>query len=331
MVSTLAGSGAFGSTNGIGTNASFYDPTGVAVDASGNVYVTDFDNNQIRKISPAGVVSLFAGSTIFVAGISAPGSNDGTGAMASFSNPWGIAIDASGNSYIGDSGNCIIRKINPGGTVSTIAGNVLGAGSANGMGLKASFYSPSGVAVDLSGNIYVADDGNNQIRKINPDGVVSTLAGSGETGSVNGTGSSASFNSPVGVTVDKAGNIYVADFGNNEIRKVSPAGQVSTFAGNTVHGSADGTGSSASFFEPTGVAVDASGNIYVSDDGNEKIRKISPAGVVSAIAGNGTIGSANGLGSQASFHFPLGIAVDASGNIYVSDAGNEMIRKITFQ
>jgi sugar lactone lactonase YvrE len=320
QVATLAGSGTRGSANGTGTAASFKDPLGVATDASGNVYVADASNNLIRKISPAGVVSTFAGSGQY-------GSANGTGTAASFGGPFGVATDASGNVYVGDSGNNLIRKISPAGVVSTLAGSGQ-IGASNGTGTAASFNYPAGLATDASGNVYVGDPGNQLIRKISPAGVVSTLAGSGQIGASNGTGTAASFYFPYRVATDASGNVYVADGGNNLIRKISPAGVVSTLAGSGQIGASNGTGIAASFNNPSGVATDASGNVYVGDQFNNLIRKISPAGVVSTLAGSGSPGASNGTDTAASFYHPVGIATDASGNVYVDDYGNNLIRKI---
>ena len=321
-VSTLAGSGVRGSTDGTGTVASFYQPFGVAVDASGNVYVADYGSNKIRKITPLGVVSTLAGNN-------KSGSTDGVGTAASFYYPNGVAVDASGNVYVADVGNYKIRKITPAGVVSSLAGGTFG--NADGIGTVASFSSPVGLTVDASNNLYVADQGNNKIRKITPSGVVSSLAGSTYSvyGSTDGTGTAASFNSPKGVAVDASGNVYVADYVNNMIRKITPAGVVSTLAGSTKSGSSDGVGTAASFYYPAGVAVDTSGNVYVADMLNNMIRKITPAGVVSTLAGSTTSGSKDGVGTAASFFQPRGVAVDASGNVYVADLGNDNIRKIS--
>lgn len=188
------------------------------------------------------------------------------------------------------------------------------------------FSSPAAVAIDADGNLYIADTGNNAVRKITPAGVVSTLAG-GTAGSADGTGASARFNRPVAITIDSSGNLYVADENNNAIRKITPAGLVSTFAGGS-RGSADGTGSAASFGVPQGITIDNNGTLYVADTYNNAIRKITSAGVVSTIAG-GSSGSADGIGTAASFKYPEAITIDSSGNLYVADANNNAIRKIT--
>jgi sugar lactone lactonase YvrE len=184
-----------------------------------------------------------------------------------------VAVDSSGNVYVADYGNNMIRKITSAGVVTTLAGSSTTSGSADGTGTAASFNNPMGVAVDSSGNVYVAD-GNNMIRKITSAGVVTTLAGTIAGGSANGTGTAASFNNPTGVAVDSSGNVYVADCSNFMIREITSAGVVTTLAGSTTYGSANGTGTAARFYNPNGVAVDSSGNVYVADYDNNMIRKI---------------------------------------------------------
>jgi len=217
-----------------------------------------------------------------------------------------------------------------GGVVTTLAGTAGGSGgSADGTGAAASFNAPTGVAVDSSGNVYVADSENHTIRKITAAGVVSTFTGTGSVGRLDGTGSAASFRYPFGVAVDSIGNVYVADYYNSTIRKITAAGVVSTFAGTGSVGRLDGTGSAASFYYPYGVAVDSSGNVYVADTFNNTIRKITSAGVVSTLAGTaGSTGSTDDTGAAASFRYPSGVAVDSSGNVYVADQLNHTIRKI---
>ena len=325
IVSTYAGTGSQGNVNGTSTTASFNYPYGVAVDGSGNVFVADHNGSLIRKITPTGVVSTLAGG----GGFTGFGFTNDTGTSASFRSPYGIAVDSSGNVFVADWGNSAIRKITPAGVVSTFAGGA-SSGFTNGTGAAASFDWPTGVAVDNSGNVYVADSRNNAIRKITAAGVVSTLAGDGflGVGFTNGTGTAASFNTPQGVAVDNSGNVFVADSGNRVIRKITPAGVVSTFAGSGTGGSTNGTGMEASFWYPRGVTVDSSGNVYVADQHNHAIRKITAAGVVSTLAGGNSYGFANGTGTIARFQSPYAVAVDSSGNVYVADSGNHMIRKI---
>jgi len=313
-VSTLAGSGVQGAADGTGIFATFYQPTGVAVDASGNVYIADYRNNLIRKITTAGVVTTLAGSVV-------PGAANATGAYASFNQPTGVAVDASGNIYVADNANNLIREITPAGVVTTIAGSGA-SGGLNATGNAATFNYPQGIAVDASGNIYVADYGNNQVRKIAPGGIVTTLAGKDSAGANNGVDTAATFNQPTSVAVDAAGNVYVADEGNNLIRKISPAGTVTTFAGSGAVGAANGSSTSASFNGPTGVAVDGAGNVYVADYGNNQVREISPAGTVT------TLGSGPTANTKL-FKGPYGVAVDAAGNVYVADYGYSTILKIS--
>ena len=222
----------------------------------------------------------------------------------------------------------VILEATRGAQVSTLAGNGI-ASSVDGAGTAASFNMPYGVAVDNLGNVYVADNRANKIRKITPAGVVTTLAGNGSASSVDGTGAAASFNSPTGIAVDALGNVYVSDYNGNKIRKITPAGVVSTLAGSGNPNSVDGTGSSASFNGPFQIALDNVGNLYVAEYRANKIRKITPAGVVSTLAGSGTASDIDGTGTAASFNGPTGIAVDYLGNVYVSETLGRKIRKIT--
>ncbi|MEI6785580.1 MAG: cadherin-like beta sandwich domain-containing protein, partial [Verrucomicrobiota bacterium] len=325
VVSTLAGTGTAGFVDATGAAAQFNWPRGVAMDAAGNVYVADYSNNRIRKVSPTGVVTTLAGTNT-------AGFVDATGAAAQFYNPLGVAVDSNGYIYVADSYNHRIRKVTPAGVVTTLAGSG-SSGFLDGASGTAKFSYPSGVAVDASGNVYVADEFNGRIRKVTPTGTVSTLAGSGLSnfgGFHDGPGTTAEFNGPRGVAVDAATNVFVADNSNNRIRKVTPAGVVSTLAGtNNVYPDmfTNGTGAAAKFYGPCGVAVDASGNVYVTDAGNKRIRKVTSAGVVTTLAGS-TNGFADGPLADALFGSTYGVAVDASGNIYVGDYVNNRIRKI---
>ncbi len=315
IVTTLAGSGSYGSTDATGTAASFAYPNGIVEDSSGNIYVADTVNNKIRKITPAGVVTTFVGSTT-------SGSADGNGTAASFNQPSGMAIDSNDNIYVADTRNGKIRKITPAGVVSTLSGDFpleQTIGATIGM---------QDVAVDNNGNVYVAYTGKNKIDKITSEGVVSTFAGSGSYGSTDGNGTDASFAKPYAIAVDSHGNVYVSETNTNKIRKITPAGVVTTFAGSSTSGSIDATGTAASFSSPRGITIDSSDNIYVADSGNNKIRKITQAGVVTTIAGSGTSGSTDGTGTDASFNSPYNLTVDSNGNIYVSDTFSQKIRKI---
>ncbi|MDA9887899.1 NHL repeat-containing protein, partial [Flavobacteriaceae bacterium] len=322
-VSTFAGS-TQGFADGTGTDAQFNHPTVPVLDAFGNIYVPEFYNSKIRKITPEGVVTTFAGST--------GGFADGTGTAAKFATPVGITIDTSGNLYVADKGNHKIRKITPEGVVTTFVGST--SGFADGTGTDAQFNEPYGITIDTSGNLYVADMGNNKIRKITPEGVVTTFAGS-TLGYLDGTGTEAQFNNPFDITIDVSGNLYVTDRYNHKIRKITPEGVVSTLAGSTL-GYLDGTGTDAQFHNPQGVTIDVYGNLYVADRYSNKIRKITPQGVVSTYAGvtiydsggNPEPGDVDGAGTVARFNQPSGVAFDTSGNLIVVDWGNHKIRKI---
>jgi streptogramin lyase len=342
--------GGSGTADGTGSAARFAGPVGVTVDSTGHVYVADTQNNTIRKITAAGVVTTLAGLPAQVQmdanGNPFPGSDDGTGSAARFWNPQGAAVDSAGNVFVADAYNNTIRKVTPAGGVTTLAGLAGSKGAADGAGNAARFWYPFGVAVDIAGNVYVADSDERQhftIRKVTPAGVVTTLAGlAGSIGSADGLGSTARFAGPSGVGVDSAGNVYVADSDNNTIRKVTPQGEVTTLAGlpqfdkngNFVagsRGSKDGTGSTARFAFPYGLALDDAGTLYVADGANNTIRKVTPDGVVTTLAGSALDGpgSADGTGSAARFNFPNGVALDSAGNIYVSDGKNNTIRKVT--
>ena len=330
-VMTFAGSpGNFGSSDGMGTNGLFYEPQGVTVDSSGNVYVADTGNNTIRKISSAGAVVTLAGAAGNF------GSADANGTNALFDSPQGISVDASGNLYVADSLNNTIRRVTSGGAVATIAGMVGNFGSTDGTNGVARFWGAQGITVNPTNSsvIYIADTGNSTVRQLAASGtnwVSSTLAGSASIGSMDSTGGAARFFWPMNVAIDSSSNLYVADAANNTIRKITPAGVVSTVAGSPgISGSADGLGANALFNSPQGVAVDASGEVFVSDTGNGIDPRNQPPGNVSTIAGSpGNFGSFDGTNSTAQFFGPQGIAVDASGNVFVADTFHHTIREIT--
>jgi len=327
---TIAG-GSPGFFDGNNSNAQFNNPTGVAVDGSGSVYVADQGNNAIRKITPAGtnwIVTTIAGGT--------QGSEDGTNTGAQFFGPAGIALDTTGKLYVTDQLNSTVRQITPIGTnwvVSTIAGSVGLPGSHDGTNASAEFSDPAGIAVDGSGNIFVADEANNAIREIIPSGgnwIVSTIAG-GSRGSRDGVNSSAQFFGPSGVAVDSSGRVFVADQFNNTIRFINRVGTnwvVTTIAGQSVTGRCDGSGTNAQFDAPINLAVDASNNLYVADLFNDAIRKMTLVGtewMVTTIAG-GSAGSSSGAGTNAQFNLPFDVATDAFGDVFVADSQNNAVR-----
>jgi hypothetical protein len=337
--STIAGTNSWGSADGTNSDARFHFPKGLAVDSSGNIYVSDNANYSIRKVAHVGtnwVVTTLAGSSLQY------GTQDGTNSNALFESPVGITVDSAGIVYVADRLGPTIRKVAPVGTnwvVTTIAGWPGAFGSSDGTNKHALFSGPNGIGVDSSGNLFVADQENNTVRRILRVGtnwVTRTIAGSGAIGSADGTNRSASFSAPSGTAPDSVGNVYVTDQVNFTIRKLAPDGTnwvVSTIAGlASATGQADGTNSDARFNYPGGVAVDGGGSIYVADYSNQEIRKISPAGtnwVVSTIGGryNGGLLFANGIGSDARFNGPNGVALDSRGNVYVADQYNGAIRR----
>ena len=269
--------------------------------------------NNIVKFNGVPAVVLSSTSVSLVVTVPAKA---GTGTVTVSEN--GVAATATGPVF-----NYLPTLV-----VSTFAGSGI-AGFANGPGASAAFMAPFAVVVDASGNVYVADAGNDRIRKITPAGVVSTVAGDGTSGFADGPAASARFNGPSGLALDAAENLYVVDQRNNRIRKITPAGIVSTIAGSATQGFADGPAAGAQFHTPVGVAVDAAGNVFVADALNYRIRKINTAGIVTTYAGNGTQSFADGAAASAGFLFPSGLAFDATGNLYVSDMGSNRIRKIT--
>jgi len=328
--STIAG-GSHGSNDGVNSAAQFSNPTGVAVDSAGNVYVADQLNNAIREISPSGtswIVTTIAGGS--------SGSRDGTNVAAAFFGPTGIAVDGATNLYVADQFNHTIRKITPSGTnwvVSTLAGQAGIAGAQNGTNTNAQFRNPTGITVDNAGNLFVADEFNNAIRKITPSGtnwIVNTIAG-GSSGSADGTNTVAQFFGPAGVAVDAGDRVFVADQFNNTIRLITPTGTnwvVTTIAGQLDSGASNGLGTNAQFTSPVGVALDSKGNVYVADLFNDAVRELTPTNLswlVSTIAG-GSEGTNNGTGTNAQFFLPSGVTADVYGDVFVADSGNNAIR-----
>ena len=270
-------------------------------------------------------------NTVYVIAGGTEGSSDGIGPAAQFSRDlYGVTANPDGNLYVVDATNCTVRKITPAGAVSTLAGSPGVEDSADGVGSAAHFRIPIFSAVDSAGVLYIADQYNHTIRKVTTAGVVTTLAGvAGSSGHVDGIGAAARFASPTGIAVDSAGNVYVSDSASFTIRKITPAGSVSTVAGTAYSsGSSDGPGASALFWVPLAVATDGGGNVYVSDTLNRTIRKITPSGNVSTLAGAaGMSGTVDATGAAARFEEPLGLTADGTGNLYVADSNN--IRKIT--
>ncbi len=341
IISTFAGNGTFG-YNGdtiIATSAELNTPRGLAVDASGNVYIADEKNNRIRKVSTTGIITTVAGNGGF--GYSG---DFGLATSAKLYRPNGVAVDRFGNVYIADSYNHVIRKVDGFGKIVTIVGTGYGAGTVNshsfsgdgGLADTATLNMPTGISVDDSGNLYITDEFNFRIRKVDTSGIITTIAGNG-TQNFNGDNILATSAGlfPYGNTaIDTNGNLYFVDGNNNRVRKVNKAGIITTVAGNDSVGfSGDGgLATDAQFKIPNGVATDSLNNIYISDFGNERVRKISSAtGIVTTIAGNGTPGFSGdgGLAIDAQFRYLDALTIDAFGNLYISDTNNERVRKVT--
>ena len=318
VVTTFAGNGTNGYLDGAGTSAEFYNPTGLTLDASGNIYVSDTFNNRIRKIGTDGTVTTIAGN-------GSAGYVDGPAASAEFYAPQGLAVDAQGDVFVADYGNNVIREISVAGTVSTYAGNGNAAFVDGAASKVAAFNGPAGIAFDSKGNLFVADHNNNMIRKITPTGGVSLFAGVLTPGYTNltvdsVTGNWGAFDRPSGIAIDASGNIYVADQGNNAIRQISSAGVIKTIAG--------GPGQAALVGYPSAVCVDAGGDLFISDEAG-RIIELTAAKILYPLAGVSNVaGYADGTGAAAQFNTPQGIGVDAAGNIYVADFNNSRIRKV---
>jgi uncharacterized delta-60 repeat protein len=319
QVENYAGNGSFGNLSGFGTSSSFRMPTDIVTAPDGNMYVTDYIGNQIRRISPEGEVTIFAGSGI-------AGFLDGPANVARFNRPNGIAVDNAGNLYIADEKNHRIRRITPDGNVTTLAGNGSNA-SVNGTGNAASFQSPKRLTVAPNGNIYVTEAF--RVRQVTPAGVVTHFAGNIGNGLVNGIGTQARFRNPYGIAADNGGNLYVADQFNNCIRRISPAGVVSTFAGSNLSGFVNGSSSNARFNRPTAINFGPDNLLYVTETFNRTVRTITNTGVVSTLAGSGENNNQEGLALNAGFSTPMGVTVNVNGEVFVADqAGSNRIRRI---
>ncbi len=338
-ISTVAGDvirgyGGYGGDGGAALAANLSSPRGVALDGAGNLYIADEGNNRIRKVDAAGVISTVAGSG--TAGYSGDG---GAAVAAQLYAPEGVALDGAGNLYIADVDNHRIRKVDAAGAISTVAGDgTRGFGGDGGAAVAAQLDFPRGVALDGAGNLYIADSLNQRIRKVNAAGVITTVAGDGTEG-YGGDGDAAlaaQLNRPFGVMPDGAGNLYIADTGNHRIRKVNAAGRISTVAGDATrgyggYGGDGGAALAAQLNSPIGMALDGAGNLYIADAGNHLIRKVDTAGVITTVAGSGTAGFSGdgGAAVAAQLNSPAGMALDGAGNLYIADAGNHLIRRLT--
>ena len=326
-IATFAGTGTAGFAGDSGTaiQARLANPTGVAVDGAGNLYIADSHNDRIRRVDPSGTIVTFAG------GGNALG-DGGPALEAQLDFPADLAVDGAGNVYIADALNRRIRRVDPSGTIVTFAGggNALGDG---GPALEARLEYPAGVAVDGTGNVYIADLGSNRIRRVDPSGTIATVAGTGERGFAGDGGAAveALLANPTDVAVDEAGNIYIADAYNGRIRRVDISGTIATIAGTGERGFAGDGGPAvdAQLADPLGVAVDRAGNLYIADAYNYRIRRVDPSGTIATIAGTGERGFAGDgeTAVTARLDLPTGVDVDGAGNLYIADAyGNRILK-----
>ena len=329
-ITTIAGTGkdGFSGDGGPAVQAQLRDPAGVVVDGAGNLYIADASNNRIRKVDSTGTITTFVGT-----GERRFGGDGGPAVQAQLDHPRGVAMDGAGNLYIADRNNNRIRKVDSTGTITTIAGGS-GFGEDGGLATQVRLNLPYGVAVDGAGNLYIADTNNDRISKVDSTGTITTIAGTGEQGfsGDGGPATQASLNSPFGVTVDGAGNLYIADQYNNRIRRVDSTGTITTIAGTEERGfSGDGgPATQAPLFLPTGVAVDSAGNLYIADQYNHRIRKVDSIGTITTFAGTGErrFGGDGGPAIRAQLDDPTGVAVDGAGSLYIADAANHRIRKV---
>ncbi len=308
----IAGTGVagFSGDGDSATGAELAGPHGVAVDPSGNLYIADTGNSRIRRISASGIITTVAGNSLLY-------------------RPWGVAIDSAGNLYIADTSNHRVRKMSPAGTITTLAGTTCGFSGDGGPASAAKLCGPSGVAVDGSGNVYVADSDNHRIRKISPNGTISTVAGTGVAGfsGDGGPAANAALMYPNGIAVDAAGCLFIADTSYGRIRKVSGAGIITTVAGGG-SSSADGVAAtSARLASPWGVAPDSSGVLYIADTSNNRLRKVSITGTIISAVGGGSVGDGSPA-AFAQFGQPKAIARDTMGNLFIADTANHRVRKV---
>jgi sugar lactone lactonase YvrE len=296
-----------------------------------SVFISDSQNNRIRGINTgSGAITTVAGN-----GTGWFGGDGGAAVSAELHSPFGVAVDSSGNPYLADTTNNRVRKVGASGTISTLAGNGAPSYSGdNGAAIFAGLNSPTGVAVDNTGNLYIADKINNRIRRVGTSGNITTVAGNGTVGYAGdgGLATSAELYYPTGVAVDSAGNLYIADYDNNRIRKVNTSGIITTVAGNGLAGynCGNGVATSVGLHNPYGVAVDGGGNLYIADYGNQCIRKVNGAGNIATVAGNGiaSYGGDGGPATSAELNYPTGVAVDSAGNLYIADYVNNRVRKV---
>lgn len=332
IVQTFAGTDwVFSGNGGPATDAPLAEVNSVAVDGSGNVYASDAPNGEVMRISPDGTLTVFAGNAF--AGFSGDG---GPATSASLSNPAGLAVDVAGNIYISDRANQRVRKIASDGTISTFAGNGrFGFSGDNGPATSAMLSGPDGLAFDGQGNLYIVEAGGHRIRKVAPDGTITTVAGTGQPGfsGDGGPATAAMLNTPRRIAADGSGNLYVVDAVNQRVRKIGTDGVITTFAGTGKSGPLNdgGPASNAALFFVSDVAVDAAGNVLILTSSPPSVRQVTPDGIIQTIVGSGLFGFAGdgGPALKARFSFPGGFALGSDGSLYIADSSNRRIRKVT--
>lgn len=322
IITTVAGNGTNGYSgdNGTATNAMLWEPCGVAVDSSDNLFIADFWNNRIRKVATNGIITTVAGN-----GTNGYSGDNGAATNAMLCRPCGVTVDSSGNLIIADTENNRIRKVATNGIITTVAGNgSQGYFGDNGAATNAMLYYPQSVAVDSSGNIIIADQPNNAIRKVATNGIITTITGT---------------SLPTGVAEDSNGNLFIADIGDSRVFKLATNGIITTIAGNGTYGYSgdNGAATNAMLRQPSGVTVDSSGHLFIADTYNNCIRMVMATGVITTVAGNGASAGTgggnysgdNGAATNAMLYHPFGVTVDSAGNLFFADYGNNRIRKVT--
>jgi len=336
IISTVAGGGV---TDGIAaTNSSLHSPEGMAVDSNGNLFIADASGNRIRKVNNTGIITTVAGNGAY--GYSGDG---GAATNASLAGPASVVFDTSGNLFVADLGNNVVREIHTNGIITTVAGNgVWNYAGDGGPATNASLAFPAGVTFDASGNLLIADQFNNRIRKVDTNGIITTIAGSGPTGYTGGysgdggAATNAVLHCPTSVTVDASGNLFIADQVNNRIRKIDTNGVIFTVAGSGPTGyvgqySGDGGfATNASLYQPVDVEVDASGNLFIADSRNQRVRKVDTNGIITTVAGDGVMAYSGdgGAAANANLNNPLELAITVSGGLLIADCGNNCIREL---
>ncbi|MEV5237947.1 RICIN domain-containing protein [Streptomyces cinnamoneus] len=330
-ISTVAGTGTAGSKgdNEPAVSAQLNRPYGVAADSAGNLYISDYSGHRVRKVTTDGKISTVAGT-----GTAGPGGDGGPAVSAQLNCPREVAVDSAGNLYIVDAGNHRVRKVAADGKISTVAGRgAANFGGDGGPATAAWLNLPTGVAVDSAGNLYISDYSNNRVRKVAADGKISTVAGTGAAnfGGDGGPATAAWLKSPHGLAVDGAGALYIADYGNNRVRKVAADGKISTVAGTgAANSSGDGGPATSAQLNPVGVVVDSAGNLYISDYSNNRVRKVAVDGKISTVAGTGAanFGGDGGPAASAQLNRPFELAVDCVDTLYIADHANDRVRKV---